>query len=240
MPNGDLQPGVNLNGCDDHEGLRARAHWTIPRQYAVEQCLVNRVQDGDHEAFYELVRPHEGRVHAAAFVILRNEADAEDCAQEAFLKALKGIRQFRGEARFGVWLMQIAVNEARMRKRKGRNAKWKSMPHDFADWRETPSEALERKEIWERLAQALRSLGAKYSEVFVLREIDQLSIAATAKVLSISAGAVKTRLLRARLMLRDELTASWRPWEHSGPIQRKAETRMVQVPVPAAKLKTSL
>lgn len=202
---------MNLNGCDDHEGLRGRAHWTIPREYSVEQHLVNRVQDGEHEAFYELVRPHEGRVHAAAFVILRNEADAEDCAQEAVLKALKGIRQFRGEARFSVWLMQIAVNEARTRKRKECNVKWKPMPRDFADWRETPSEALERKEIWEWLAQALRSLGAIYREVFVLREIDQLSIAATAKVLGISTSAVKTRLLRARLMLRDKLAARWGP-----------------------------
>ena len=205
MPNGDLQPAVNLNGCDDHEGLRGRAHWTITREYSVEQRLVNHVQDGDHEAFYELVRPHEDRVYAAAFVILRNEADAEDCAQEAALKALKGIRQFRGEARFSVWPMQIAVNEARMRKRKERNVKWEPMPRDFADWREIPSEALERKEIWERLAQALRSLGAIYREVFMLRDMHQLSTAATAKALGISTGAVKTRLLRARLMLRDLL-----------------------------------
>ena len=108
-------------------------------EYSVEQRLVNRVQDGDPEAFYELVRPHEGRMCAAAFVILRNDADAEDCSQEAVLKALECIRQFRGEARFGVWLMQIAVNEAR--KRKERNVKWEPVPRDFADWREIPSEA---------------------------------------------------------------------------------------------------
>ena len=189
-----------------------------------EQGLIQRVRDGEHEAFYELIRPYERRVYAAAFAILRHEADAEDCAQEAVLKAFKHIRQFRAEARFSTWLIQIAVNEARMRRRKERadlvepiekdkDPEASYTPRDFADWREIPSEALERKEVREKLAEALRSLGQIYREVFVLRDMEQLSIEETAKALGISTASVKTRLLRARLMLRDLLAPGLSgPW----------------------------
>src|SRR5216684_4986484 len=181
-----------------------------------EETLIRRIREGEHELFYELIRPYERRVYSAALAILRNEADAEDVAQEAVLKAFKHIRQFRAEARFSTWLIQIAVNEARMRRRKqhagmiepiidGRDEEGKYTPRDFADWREIPSETLERKEVREKLAEALASLGEKYREVFVLRDVEQLSIDETAKSLGISGAAVKTRLLRARLMLRDLL-----------------------------------
>jgi RNA polymerase sigma-70 factor, ECF subfamily len=185
-------------------------------QQDYEQRLIQRIRDGEHEVFYQLLRPYERRVYAAAFAILRNETDAEDCAQEAVLKAFKHIRQFRAEARFSTWLIQIAVNEARMRRRKERadlvepiekekNEDGAYTPRDFADWREIPSEILERKEVREKLAEALASLGQIYREVFVLRDMEQLSIEETAKVLEISTASVKTRLLRARLMLRDSL-----------------------------------
>jgi len=187
-----------------------------PAQQDYEQRLIQRIGDGEHEAFYQLIRPYERRVYAAAFAILRNEADAEDCAQEAVLKAFKHIRQFRAEARFSTWLIQIAVNEARMRRRRERadfvepidkekNEEGSYTPRDFADWREIPSEVLERKEVREKLAEALGSLGQIYREVFVLRDMEQLSIEETANVLGISTASVKTRLLRARLMLRDLL-----------------------------------
>src|SRR5579863_7232876 len=128
-----------------------------------EESLIRRIREGEHELFYELIRPYERRVYAAAFAILRHEADAEDCAQEAVLKAFKHIRQFRAEARFSTWLIQIAVNEARMRRRKERadlvepiekdkDPEATYTPRDFADWREIPSEALERKEVREKLA----------------------------------------------------------------------------------------
>jgi RNA polymerase sigma-70 factor (ECF subfamily) len=187
-----------------------------PAQQDYEQRLIQRIRDGEHEAFYELIRPYERRVYAAAVAILRNETDAEDCAQETVLKAFKHIRQFRAEARFSTWLIQIAVNEARMRRRKERadlvepidkdkNEEGSYMPRDFADWREIPSEVLERKEVREQLAEALASLGQMYREVFVLRDMEQLSIEETANALGISTASVKTRLLRARLMLRDLL-----------------------------------
>jgi len=185
-----------------------------------EQDLIARVQRGEHDLFYELVRPYERRVYAAALAILRNEADAEDAAQEAMLKALANIRQFRAEARFSTWLIQITVNEALMRRRRERTVVMEGIddrrdeegeyvPRDFADWREIPSEALERKEIRQRLAEALATLDRKYREVFMLRDMEHLNIQETAETLGISVASVKTRLLRARLMLRDLLAAGW-------------------------------
>src|SRR6204780_3822685 len=114
---------------------------------ARERDLIASVQSGQHELFYELVRPYERRVYAAALAILRNEQDAEDAAQEAMLKAFANIRQFRAEARFSTWLIQITVNEALMRRRRQRTRVVESIddhrdeegeyrPRDFADWRE--------------------------------------------------------------------------------------------------------
>ena len=189
-----------------------------------EQDLILQVQGGQHELFYELVRPYERRVYAAALAILRNEQDAEDAAQEAMLKAFANIRQFRAEARFSTWLIQITVNEALMRRRRERTVHMEGIdghhsgsgddeneyaPRDFADWREIPSEALERKEVRQRLAEALATLDRKYREVFVLRDMEHLNIQETAEALGITVASVKTRLLRARLMLRDLLAAGW-------------------------------
>ncbi|PYX22381.1 MAG: RNA polymerase subunit sigma-70 [Acidobacteria bacterium] len=181
-----------------------------------EQDLIRRVQAGEKELFYQLVKPYERRIYAAAFAVLRNEAEAEDAAQEAMLKALTHIRQFRAEARFSTWLTQITVNEALMRRRKAHSEIMEPIgerqeedgtytPRDFADWREIPSEVLERKEIRQKLASAVAGLAAKYREVFMLRDVQHLSIEETAEALGITQASVKTRLLRARLMLRDLL-----------------------------------
>ncbi len=181
-----------------------------------EERLIRRIRDGEHDLFYELVRPYEARVYSAALSILRNEHDAEDVSQEAVLKAFKHLRQFRAESRFSTWLIQITVNEARMRIRKQHAHRTEPItgqtdeegnytPRDFADWREIPSETLERKEVRQLLAEALASLGEKYREVFVLRDMQHLSIEETAQTLGITTASVKTRLLRARLMLRDLL-----------------------------------
>jgi len=181
-----------------------------------EQDLIRRVQAGEKELFYQLVKPYERRIYAAAFAVLRNETEAEDAAQEAMLKALTHIRQFRAEARFSTWLTQITVNEALMRRRKAHSEIMEPIgerqeedgtytPRDFADWREIPSEVLERKEIRQKLASAVAGLAAKYREVFMLRDVQHLSIEETAEALGITQASVKTRLLRARLMLRDLL-----------------------------------
>ena len=181
-----------------------------------ERDLLRRVQAGETQLFYELVKPYERRLYTTAFAILRNEAEAEDAAQEAVLKAFTHIGQFRAEARFSTWLTQITVNEALMRRRKAHTEIMEPIgereeddgtytPRDFADWREIPSEVLEKKEIRQKLASAVAALTEKYRQVFVLRDVQHLSIEETAEALGISRASVKTRLLRARLMLRDML-----------------------------------
>ena len=210
------------------------------RQGDVSQAeLIERVLRGDEEAFRELVRPCEHAVSMATQVILNNEADAEDAAQEAVLKAFTNLAKFRGDSKFSTWLVRIATNEALMKLRKQRHQKLHDsldeqredeegdyIPRDFADWREIPSEALQKKELRQALSRALASLTPKHKEVFVLRDVQHFSIAETAKMLSIRESAVKTRLMRARLQMRDALApgidGSWstgrreykqvRPW----------------------------
>src|SRR5712691_4943589 len=196
----------------------------IPRERS-EAELIARVQGGEVEAFYELVHPYERGVFLAALSLVKNDADAEEVAQEAILKAFKSLSRFRGEAKFSTWLIQIAINEAKMKLRKDRRHLYESleegprgddgayMPKDYADWREIPSEALEQKELRKALTKALDSLPEKYRTVLVLRDVQQLSIAETSQALGLSEANVKTRLSRARLQMRDALapglTGSW-------------------------------
>lgn len=189
----------------------------ITQTNSAELTLIQRVQSGEAELFYELVRPYERAVFLAALSLLKNEADAEDVAQEAILKAFKNLSRFRCEAKFSTWLIQIAINEAKMKLRKDRRHLYDSIeegqladdgdyiPKDFADWREIPSEALDHKELREALSKALNSIPEKYRTVLVLRDVQQLNIAETAQVLGISEANVKTRLSRARLQMRDAL-----------------------------------
>jgi RNA polymerase sigma-70 factor (ECF subfamily) len=182
-----------------------------------ETELIRRVKEGDVEAFYELVRPYERAAFLAALSLVKNDADAEEVAQEAVLKAFKNLSRFRQEAKFSTWLIQISINEAKMKLRKDRRYLYESLdegqqnndgdyiPKDFADWREIPSEALEQSELREALAKALDSLPEKYRTVFILRDVQHLSINETAHALGLSEANVKTRLSRARLQMRDAL-----------------------------------
>ena len=182
-----------------------------------ERDLIRRVCEGDQEAFYQLVNPYERAIYFAAKSVLENDADAEEAAQEAVLKAFTHIRDFRSESKFSTWLIQITINEARMKLRKDHRHLYESIdeplkgeegdywPSDYADWREIPSEALERKELRQALNKALGSLPPKYRQVLICRDIQHLSIEETAAVLGISEVNVRTRLLRARLRMRDEL-----------------------------------
>lgn len=211
---------------------------TKPNLDSTEAELIQRACQGDKEAFYSLVRPCERAVYYAAVAILNNPEDAEEVAQEAVLKAFLHLAGFRGEAKFSSWLIKITINEARLKLRKDRRHLYESVdeqvtgedgdytPKDFADWREVPSEALQRKELREALKRAIASLPLKYREVLILRDVQQLRIEETAQILGITEGSVKTRLLRARLQLRDALApgidGSWctgkpeyhkvRPW----------------------------
>ena len=186
-----------------------------------EQALIRRICNGNSSLFAELVKPYERRVYVTALALLRNDADAQDVAQEAILKAFANLRQFRGESRFSTWLIQIAMNEAKMRLRKDRRKLYDSIdqgqltdegdyiPTDFADWRQIPSEALEQGELRAALKKAILSLAEKYRTVLILRDVQQLSIAETAKTLGITEENVKTRTSRARLQLRDALAPGW-------------------------------
>jgi RNA polymerase sigma-70 factor, ECF subfamily len=187
----------------------------------LEEVLIQRVQGGEAEAFYQLVRPYERAVFLAAVAIVKNDADAEEVAQEAILKAFKALARFRQEAKFSTWLIQIAINEAKMRLRKDRRHLYESIdqgqqndqgdyiPKDFADWREIPSQALERRELRDALAKALDSLPEKYRTILILRDVNHLSIAETAQILGLSEANVKTRLSRARLQMRDALASGF-------------------------------
>jgi RNA polymerase sigma-70 factor, ECF subfamily len=199
---------------------------------ANERALIRRIRDGESSLFAQLIKPYERRVYVTALALLRNPADAEDAAQEAILKAFTHLGQFRGAARFSTWLIQITINEARMRQRRRHADLFEPIgefqdeqgtytPREFADWREIPSEELERGELRSLLTKALDSLGQIYREVFVLRDIEQFSIEETAQALGISIASVKTRLLRARLMLRDILSRSFVDGRLSGPAFQK-------------------
>jgi RNA polymerase sigma-70 factor, ECF subfamily len=185
---------------------------------AAEAALIDHILTGHNELFLDLIRPHQRTVYATVFSLLANKEDAEDVAQDTLVKALARLHQFRKESAFGTWLVQIAMNEARMRNRKQWRVPMLSLtlnkkkgdekryaPKDFEDWREIPSTVLERAEVREALVKALDSLEQHYREVFVLRDIHDLSISETSAILGISPGAVKSRLRRARLMLRDIL-----------------------------------
>jgi len=183
-----------------------------------DQELLQRVRAGDQEAFYTLVSRYERPLYRSALAITRSPADAEDVVQETFLRAYEHLAQFRGEAKFQTWLTQIALNTARMRLRKNHGALWESLdqprtteegvlPRDVREWRENPEQQLGREEIETLLHQALKGLPAGYREVVALRDIQLLSTQETAEILGLSVANVKTRLLRARLQLRERLAA---------------------------------
>ncbi len=177
-----------------------------------EAQMIAAIVAGESRLFHELIRPYERRVYLMALSFLKNEADAEDAAQETFLKAYRNLKSFRGEAKFGTWLVSITLNEARSRLRHRNTIKMESLdeppdeeghvsPALLRDWKEIPSEVLERKEVRLILQEAVTSLPLIYREVFQLRDVEQLNVSEAAAALGISIGAVKVRLHRARMML---------------------------------------
>lgn len=180
---------------------------------AKEALLVARILAGETELFHELIRPYEKLVYVTIFAILKNETEAEDGAQETMINAFRHLAGFRGDAKFSTWLVTIAMNEARKRLRKAKAAAEDSVdqpgeesegdftPAVLTDWREVPLAALERKELRQKLREAVGMLPEKYREVFVLRDIEELNQEETAAALGINVTLVKVRLHRARMML---------------------------------------
>jgi len=186
-----------------------------------EYDLIAAVLGGEAERFADLIAPYERRVYVAAFSILRSEADAEEVAQEAFLKAFRHLKTFRFESRFSTWLLRIVFNEARMRLRRRNGIQMESLsehedsgyePLQLASWDEIPSDALERKELRDELERALATVPEKYREVLVLRDVEGFSIAEAASILGVSESAVKVRLFRARMKMRDLLVRRLRSY----------------------------
>ncbi len=194
----------------------------MPRTRAVpntddEAELVSRARDGDGEAFAELVRRYERRVYRLVRNITQNPQDAEDALQDTFLKAFSRLDSFEGNSKFYTWLVRIAVNEALMKLRKRKSDRTVSLDdgidtgedvvvREIAVWDGDPEQKYSQQELRAILDEAIASLRPAFRTVFVLRDIEQLSTEETAAVLGLSVPAVKSRLLRARLQLREKLT----------------------------------
>jgi RNA polymerase sigma-70 factor (ECF subfamily) len=182
---------------------------------AQEMEWIARILRGERDLFHELIRPYERAVFLTAVSVLRDSTEAEDAAQEAMIKAYRGLGSFRGDAKFSTWLTTITLNEARSRLRKSAKVRMESLdnteqeedytPFLVADWREIPSETLERKELAEQIQSAIEGLPPSYREVFLLRDKEEMSIEEIAQAQGVSANLVKVRLFRARMMLQKQL-----------------------------------
>lgn len=182
-----------------------------------ESVLVAEAKAGSYAAFDELVNRYEKKIYRLGLNITSNAEDAEDVLQETFLKAFEHLPEFREDSRFYTWIVRIAVNEGLMKLRKRRSSKevsWEDsegddgepIVHDFTDWRPNPEQLLAQSELEETLQKAVRALPPTFRTVFYLRDVEGLSTEETATMLDLSVGAVKARLFRARMRLREELS----------------------------------
>jgi RNA polymerase sigma-70 factor (ECF subfamily) len=200
-----------------------------------EAALIAAILAGERDKFHDLIRPYERQVYLTALSLVKNEAEAEDAAQEAILRAYRKLASFRGEAKFSTWLIAITLNEARTRLREEKRASFDSLdnhdvdegdytPAALTDWREVPLEALERLEISALMRQAVADLPDAFRQVVILRDMEELSVNETAEALGISIALVKVRLHRARLLLQKRLAPllriEWKGKPKSGMLRR--------------------
>ena len=204
-----------------------------------EPVLIQRILAGEKDLFHDLIRPYEHGAFLLAYSILRNQDDAEETVQQAMVKIFTHLPQLAERDKFKQWALRVIENEAKMYRRKRRQHLYESLdqrltkasedkpfyPKQFADWRDLPSDAVEQQEVREAVAKALAELPDIYREVFVLRDMQHLDVAETAETLGLGESAVKTRLHRARLMMRESLTplfakpriSIWERWKGSNP-----------------------
>ena len=183
--------------------------------------LVRRAKAGELAAFEQLTTRYEQRVYSLALRILHQQQDAEDVTQQTFLNALENLDGFRGDASFATWLLRIASHAALKVIRKRKTVPMVSLeeatevsdpidsiphPEFIADWRQSPEQLVERNETVRLVEEALSRLDDKHRLVFLLRDVEGLSVRETAEALNLSEANVKVRLLRARLQLREDLT----------------------------------
>jgi len=182
-----------------------------------EADCIRRILAGEKQLFHDLIRPCERSIYFLLFSLLKNEADAEDVAQETVIKVYQNLDKFRGDSQFRTWVLSIARNEGLGRLRKISNRREDSLdaetdeqtgdytPAILTSWREIPAEALEQKELGSILRDAIEGLPEIYRNVVVLRDIEELDIRESAAVLGISEASVKVRLHRARALLQRNL-----------------------------------
>ena len=182
-----------------------------------EADCIRRILAGERQLFHDLIRPSERAIYFLLLSLLRNEAEAEDAAQDTAIKVYLNLKNFRGDSQFRTWVLSIARNEGLGRLRKAVTRKEDSLdaetddqtgdytPAVLTSWREIPSEALERQELGVMLRTAIEGLPEIYRNVVVLRDIEEMDVRETATALGISEGAVKVRLHRARALLQREL-----------------------------------
>lgn len=185
--------------------------------YMEEASLIDRVKAGERDLFERLITPYARGMYILAYSVLRDRHEAEDASQESVLKALIRLDQLRHNASFKGWLMQIVLNESRMRRRRSsrhtcsldedRNSaegQWPVLPEP-ADSRDNPEQALDRKERQSAMHRAYNNLPDKYQTILRLRCAESFSLSTIGAMLDLSIPAVKTRLHRARLLLRTQL-----------------------------------
>ncbi|MFY9690330.1 MAG: sigma-70 family RNA polymerase sigma factor [Candidatus Acidiferrales bacterium] len=190
-----------------------------------ESALVAAAKAGDISAFETLVGRYERKIFRLAQNITQNREDAEDAMQESFLKAYEHLGEFQGNSRFYTWLVRIAVNQALMKLRRRRpnvvsldqeiDTGEDMMPREVEDWGPSPEERYGQTELSGILGKVIGELDPPFRIVFQLRDIEELSTEETAEALGLSVPAVKSRLLRARLKLREKLNQYFRRGEHS-------------------------
>jgi RNA polymerase sigma-70 factor (ECF subfamily) len=183
----------------------------------VSESVSEAAKGGDVGAFEQLVKRYDRNVFRIAQHITQNREDAEDVVQEAFLKAYRNLQQFQGQSKFYTWLVRIAVNEALMKLRRRKPERTVSLdediktdedsvPREVADWSPNPEQQYNQAELREILTKTIQGLPSSFRTVFVLRDVEGLSTEETAEALELSIPAVKSRLLRARLQLRERLS----------------------------------
>lgn len=194
------------------------AQVTLKRENAVDQDLplIDRALEGDGQAFEALVRRHEARVYRTALGILGKPEDAEEALQDTFLNAYQHLREFRRDSRFTTWLTRIAINAALNKLRGQREtvsldamngASAEFMPRHCEPWQENPERLCAKEEIRRIVHEAIQELPPDYRVVLVLRDILEMDTVQTAEALGLTIAGTKTRLLRARLMVREKLAA---------------------------------
>ena len=213
-----------------HERIQVKSADTpapLPSQVVKddEGSLVAAAKSGDITAFETLVGRYERKIFRLAQNITQNKEDAEDVMQEAFLKSYQHLGEFQGNSRFYTWLVRIAVNQALMKLRKRRpnqvsldeevDTGEDTMPREVEDWGPSPEERYKQSELGQILNSTIAELEPPFRIVFQLRDIEELSTEETAEALGLSVPAVKSRLLRARLKLRQKLNRYFRQGENS-------------------------